>query len=121
MAHALHALAAGVIAVAMLSTSRAEGTASDAAATPPEPARQRELLTLLRQDCGSCHGLRLTGGLGPALTADALQSKPAEGMVATIQHGRPGTAMPPWSRFLSEVETRWLVGRMQSGKVDALR
>jgi cytochrome c55X len=27
--------------------------------------RQRELIRMVRQDCGSCHGLQLTGGLGP--------------------------------------------------------
>ena len=34
----------------------------------PPPERQRELAHLLQRDCGSCHGGRLTGGLGPALT-----------------------------------------------------
>ena len=39
--------------------------------------RQAKLDHLLLQDCGSCHGLRMTGGLGPALTRDALAGKPA--------------------------------------------
>ena len=30
---------------------------------------------MVRQDCGSCHGLRLTGGPGPALTREALADK----------------------------------------------
>jgi cytochrome c55X len=85
----------------------------------PEPARQRELLRLLKQDCGSCHGMRLTGGLGPALTPAALRTKPAASLVATIVSGRPGTAMPPWRRFVSEAEAEWLVARMVSGDVDA--
>ena len=84
----------------------------------PEPARQRELLRLLKQDCGSCHGMRLTGGLGPALTPEALRTKPAASLVATIVSGRPGTAMPPWRRFVSEAEAEWLVARMVSGDVD---
>ncbi len=84
----------------------------------PDAARQRELLALLKQDCGSCHGMRLTGGLGPALTPAALKTKPAESLVATIVSGRPGTAMPPWRRFVSEVEAQWLVARMVSGDVD---
>ncbi len=87
----------------------------------PESARQRELLSLLKQDCGSCHGMRLTGGLGPALTPEALRTKPAASLVATIVSGRPGTAMPPWRRFVSEAEAQWLVARMVSGDVDVPR
>jgi len=90
-----------------------------ATAGAPDSARQRELLALLKQDCGSCHGMRLTGGLGPALTAEALRAKPADSLAATIVSGRPGTAMPPWRRFLSEAEAQWLVARMVSGDVDA--
>ena len=85
----------------------------------PGAARARELITLLKQDCGSCHGMRLTGGLGPALTPEALRSKPAESLVATIVSGRPGTAMPPWRRFVSEAEAEWLVARMVLGDTDA--
>lgn len=101
----------------------AEGSArvaaAGAAAADPDPARQRELLVLLKQDCGSCHGMRLTGGLGPALTPEALRTKPAESLAATIYFGRTGTAMPPWRPFLSEAEARWLVARMIDGATDA--
>jgi len=93
--------------------------AAIAATAAPLPARQRELLTLLHQDCGSCHGLRLTGGLGPALTPEALSTRPAESLVATIVSGRSGTAMAPWRRFVSEAEAAWLVSRMRSGATDA--
>jgi cytochrome c55X len=93
--------------------------AGDAMALAPDAARQRELLALVRHDCGSCHGMRLTGGLGPALTAEALRAKPAEGLVATILGGRPGTAMPPWRRFVSEPEAGWLVARLLAGDVHA--
>jgi cytochrome c55X len=65
--------------------------------------------------------MRLTGGLGPALTPEALRTKPAASLVATIVSGRPGTAMPPWRRFLSEAEAEWLVARLVSGDVDAPR
>ena len=98
----------------------AEGSARVAAAgaADPDPARQRELLVLLKQDCGSCHGMRLTGGLGPALTPEALRTKPAESLAATIYFGRTGTAMPPWRRFVSEAEAQWLVARIMSGATD---
>jgi cytochrome c55X len=95
--------------------------AAVAANVAPDPPRQRELLMLLQQDCGSCHGMRLTGGLGPALTPAALRTKPAASLVATIVSGRPGTAMPPWRRFVSEAEAQWLVARMVAGDVHVPR
>jgi len=55
----------------------------------PEAARQKELVHLVRQDCGSCHGMTLKGGLGPALLPENLRDKPAEGLTATIYYGRP--------------------------------
>ena len=81
----------------------------------PGPARQQELVHLVRQDCGSCHGMQLTGGLGMPLTPEALRDKPAEGLEATVHYGRPGTAMPPWKSFLSEADTRWIVQRLMIG------
>ena len=58
-----------------------------------ESIDRRQLEHLLLQDCGSCHGLRLTGGLGPAITPEALAGKPRDSLIATVTHGRPGTAM----------------------------
>jgi cytochrome c55X len=81
----------------------------------PTPARQKELIHLVRQDCGSCHGMTLQGGLGPALLPATLAEKPAEGLVATIIGGRPGTAMPPWHRFLAEDEAQWIVAKLMTG------
>lgn len=119
-------LLAGALALAALAVPLAGAGGVVAAVAPdaeadPGPARQRELLTLLRQDCGSCHGMRLTGGLGPALTPEALRDKPRENLAATIVHGRPGTAMPPWRRFLSDADASWLAGRMIEGVVDVPR
>lgn len=88
------------------------GMAADAA---PSSARQRELVHMVRQECGFCHGLRLTGGLGSPLTATAMRDRPAETMVAVILHGIPGTAMPPWGPFLSESEAIWIVSKLQEG------
>lgn len=86
-----------------------------ASAAEPEPARARDLVHLVRQDCGSCHGLTLAGGLGPALTAQALADKPAEGLVATIVGGRPGTPMPPFRGIVSELEAEWIVDQLMRG------
>jgi cytochrome c55X len=70
---------------------------------------------LVRQDCGSCHGMRLAGGLGPALTPARLADWPDDSLVATILHGRPGTAMPGWQRFMNEAEAGWIVARLKQG------
>ncbi len=89
--------------------------AGNTLAGEPPPARQKELVHLVRQDCGSCHGMTLQGGLGPALLPANLQDKPAEGLVATIIGGRPGTPMPPWNQFVSEDEARWIVDKLMTG------
>jgi len=89
--------------------------AEPSTAGAPDAARQRELVRLVRQDCGSCHGMTLRGGLGPALLPATLHDKPAEGLVATIYCGRPGTAMPPWKQFMSEAEAGWIVQQLMSG------
>jgi cytochrome c55X len=89
--------------------------APDCHAQHLEQERQRELVRLVRQDCGSCHGLRLTGGLGPALLPGRLVDLPASSLVATILGGRPGTPMPPWRGMLSEKEAEWIVDRLQHG------
>lgn len=81
----------------------------------PSAERQVELRYLLTQDCGSCHGLTLKGGLGPALTPQALAGKPVEFLQLTILHGRPGTAMPPWRTFLTDDESLWLAYRLLEG------
>ena len=80
-----------------------------AAAEPLPVERQHELQHLLYQDCGSCHGMRLTGGLGPALTPDALADKPRALLLATIREGRAGTPMPPWKGILDDTDIDWLV------------
>jgi cytochrome c55X len=80
--------------------------------------RQMELVRLVRNDCGSCHGLRLNGGLGPALMPAALAGKALEGLRETILRGRAGTAMPPWSSFLSEADANWIVEQLMKGFPD---
>jgi cytochrome c55X len=88
------------------------GTPAQAEAGP-SPERQAELGHLVTHDCGSCHGLTLAGGLGPALTPVALDAKPAEYLALVILHGRPGTAMPPWRPFLTPAEADWIARRLK--------
>jgi cytochrome c55X len=83
-----------------------------------DPGRRQELIHLLKQDCGSCHGLTLKGGLGPALTPEALAGKDPAMLRNVILQGRPATPMPPWKALMSEPETDWLVQRLQRGEID---
>lgn len=78
-------------------------------------ARGVELENMLVQDCGSCHGLKFRGGLGPALLPENLQGKPRDFLIATILEGRPGTAMPPWKAMLSSEEAAWMADRLLDG------
>jgi cytochrome c55X len=86
-----------------------------APAAEPSAQRQAELLHLLRQDCGSCHGLFLKGGLGPPLLPAALAPLSDEMLTKTILHGRPGTPMPPWAFEITPAEADWLVRRLRDG------
>ncbi len=90
----------------------AQAAAHDAA---PTPERGAQLVRMVRQDCGSCHGMRLTGGLGPALTREALAGKPPEFLAAVITHGIPGTPMPPWSALLQGSEALWIAQQLARG------
>jgi len=78
-------------------------------------SRQQELIYLLKQDCGSCHGMTLKGGLGPSLLPKTLAGKPAELLITTILEGRANTAMPPWKAMLTQDEAAWMVTRLQQG------
>ncbi|MEA2118528.1 cytochrome c [Halovibrio sp. HP20-50] len=77
------------------------------------PVREKELETLLYQDCGSCHGMTLKGGLGPALSQERMNRYTREGLAGLILQGIPGTAMPSWGALLSEKEARWIADQLQ--------
>lgn len=76
--------------------------------------RKIQLTALLLDDCGSCHGRTLMGGLGPALLAKNLQGKPDELLFETIKNGRLKTPMPPWKNFLNDSEIEWLIGQLRT-------
>ena len=73
---------------------------------PPDRAAALEHMVI--QDCGSCHGLTMKGGLGRPLTVDALTHADREGLALIILDGVPGTAMPPWRPLLSEADALWI-------------
>lgn len=81
--------------------------------------RQKELAYMVRQDCGSCHGLRFKGGLGPAILPENLAGKDPRALARIILDGSPGTAMPPWRPLISEPEAAWIVENLRKGFPDA--
>jgi cytochrome c55X len=86
-----------------------------APASSPASVRQSELVQLVRHDCGSCHGLTLAGGLGPALLPEAMAGKPTAYIEHVILYGRSGTAMPAWNGLVSEDDARWIAQELRKG------
>ena len=78
------------------------------AAAEVTPERAGKLEQLVIQDCGSCHGLTMKGGLGSPLTPEALAQVEPEGLATIILDGVPGTAMPRWRPVLSEDDALWI-------------
>jgi len=78
-------------------------------------ARKAELIHLLKNDCGSCHGMTLKGSLGPSLLPQALAGRRSDDLRAIILNGVPDTPMPAWRGQLSESDTAFLVGLLQHG------
>lgn len=101
--------AAAVLALALVAG------AADAHGAELAAARQRELDAMLRQDCGSCHGLTMAGGLGPALLPETLAGKDAAALGDVVLDGLPGTAMPPWRPLLKAEEAAWMIRELQRG------
>jgi cytochrome c55X len=76
------------------------------AEVPPDRAAELEHLVL--QDCGSCHGLTMKGGLGRPLTREALAHADRDTLALIVLDGLPGTAMPRWRPLLTEAEALWI-------------
>lgn len=105
-----------IAACAVLTSAAAAKDLKSGASDTVLPAeRQTQLVRMVRQDCGSCHGIQLTGGLGPALTRERMADMPLDSLTAVIYHGRPGTPMPGWKTMLSEPEAAWIAQRLQTG------
>jgi len=85
------------------------------ASTTPTAERKNEIGHLVQQDCGSCHGLTLKGGLGPSLEPERLRQYPQDYLEMTILHGRPGTPMPPWSAILTAEEINYIATQLLKG------
>lgn len=94
-----------------LIAAMASASAGEAA---PDPVK---LTSLVRQDCGSCHGLTLKGGLGKPLTAEQLARWDRDQLAHIILDGVPGTPMPPWRPLLTELDARWIADRLKEGNL----
>jgi len=115
MAGMVLALLVGASAGAGEGVGMGDAAAQAAPAAEPAAPRRQALVRMVRQDCGSCHGMQLTGGLGPALTREALADKSLDGLAITIYQGRLGTPMPGWRSMLSEPEAQWIAERLVAG------
>lgn len=78
-------------------------------------ARKKEIFHIVKQDCGSCHGMTLKGGLGTAILPEDLVNKPVEFLTYTIMNGRQGTAMPPWKAIFNQSEANWIAQQLKQG------
>ena len=112
-----HPFVLALLAVMMFGVTFA-GSAG-AAAAEPSPQRAAQLAYMVRQDCGSCHGMTLAGGLGPALLPAALKGKPAAYIKHVILNGNKDTAMPGWAPLMSEADAEWIAARLLGGFPDA--
>jgi cytochrome c55X len=88
------------------------------AQTSFSPERRKELGYMVLQDCGSCHGMTLQGGLGKPLTVESIAEMPDEALVELILEGMPGTPMPPWKALITRPEAEWMVRFLRNGGKD---
>ncbi|WP_377706694.1 c-type cytochrome [Paracoccus fontiphilus] len=88
------------------------------AAADINPQRQAQLEHMVIQDCGSCHGLTMKGGLGSAITPDDLASRDQQDLATIILDGIPGTAMPPWRPLISDAEALWIADYLKRERAE---
>lgn len=108
-------MSALALSSAMIATIITSSIVSSSALADVTPQRQQALEHLLKHDCGSCHGMTLKGGLGPALLSEVLKDKPDELLFVTIKEGRPGTPMPPWKSQLTDDDINWIIKLLRKG------
>jgi cytochrome c55X len=89
-----------------------------AIAAPAAAEDGKRLEHMVQQDCGSCHGLTMKGGLGPSLLPEALAERDDAVLVEAILDGRPGTPMPPWRALLSPADAAWIARQLALGFPD---
>lgn len=109
-------LALGLAALACVGLATLHFAAPIAAArSEPDAAAKDRLVHLLVQDCGSCHGLTLQGGLGRPLLPEDVSDRSAEVLAEIILDGIPGTPMPPWRGLVTPDEALFLAETLKRG------
>ena len=104
-------LALAVALAALTATAALHGaSASDPAMGP---VRAAELKEMVEQDCGSCHGLTMQGGLGTPLTVEAMEKWSEDELFLIIRDGVPGTPMPGWSELLTDSDISWIAAYLK--------
>lgn len=112
-------IAFALMAPALMAVLLGGAALTRAEATPTIPApRAAELEHMVIQDCGSCHGLTMKGGLGSPLTREALDGADAGVLASIILDGVPDTAMPPWRPLLTEDEALWIAQYLLQGEIE---
>lgn len=76
-----------------------------------------DLINLVKQDCGSCHGLTLKGGLGPDIRPQSLSHYDIETLSTVVLDGIPDTAMPPWRPLMSEADAAKIAEYLLQGEL----
>ncbi len=87
------------------------------AANPLSAQRKSELTNLVRQDCGSCHGMTMQGGLGKPLLPGNLSEASVQEIAQIILSGVPGTPMPPWRGLLAKSDALWIATQLKNGEI----
>lgn len=88
-----------------------------APAVAEESSPNTDLVNLVHQDCGSCHGLTLKGGLGPDIRPGSLSHYDIETLSTVVLDGIPETAMPPWRPLLSEADAERIAKYLLQGEL----
>lgn len=104
-------------AALVASAAVAMATAGSPEAGGLAPERIAQLNEMVREDCGSCHGMTLKGGLGRPLLPEYFEGRDKETIAGIILDGIPGTAMPPWRGLLSEAEVAWIASALKDGQI----
>lgn len=97
-----------IIVALLISTTFASALTDD---------RKTALRNLVLQDCGSCHGMTMKGGLGSALTPAQLDDFDSTSLALIILDGVPGKPMPPWRGLINEDEANWIANALKNGEI----
>ncbi len=102
--------------VILITTLTLAGTYSVSAENATSSRSPHALEQMVRQDCGSCHGLTFKGGLGSPLLPESLAAYSVEDLTTIILDGLPGTAMPPWRAIVTPDEATWMARYLKTGE-----